>query len=552
MKLPSPALIAAPAALLAALASAALPPAAGAQEAADLRTAIAGARLSWSRWPDFSRHVDDIARLYASRADAPVWLTGSGLSHQGREAMAQLAGAAEHGLAPSDYDAPVLDSLVQHLGRAPDSDRLAQQFDLLLSVGFIRYLADLRDGRAPHQPLGRRFAPAPVDLAAAVSSAIAGDSVARLVTAVAPGLMQYRNLRAALARYRTLADDSGLGAVPTVPVVRPGDAYAGAAALARKLAALGDLSATAPLPGESRYAGELVEAVRRFQTRHGLKADGVIGQATFAALNTPLALRVRQLELALERLRWLPPVRGQRAIVVNIPSFRLFAFDSVGAAGGPALQMRVIVGRALNTRTPVLAEQLRYLEFQPYWNVPRSILLGEILPQLRRRAGYLRAQGMELVGPKDRVLGDSLGPAVLQRLLDGELRVRQRPGPRNPLGRVKFVFPNAADVYLHGTPDTTLFERERRDFSHGCIRVERPDELAAWALGDHPGWPRDSVMAALAATPTRRALLTRPIPVILLYATAVAIPGVGVAFYDDLYGHDRRLDEVLRAGRTTP
>jgi murein L,D-transpeptidase YcbB/YkuD len=159
---------------------------------------------------------------------------------------------------------------------------------------------------------------------------------------------------------------------------------------------------------------------------------------------------------------------------------------------------------------------------------------------------------MELVGPRDRVLGDEVTSAVLRQLAGGDLRLRQRPSSRNPLGRVKFVFPNAADVYLHGTPDTTLFAWQRRDFSHGCIRLEQPAALAAWVLRDQPAWSRDSVNAAMAAKPTRRALLTRPMPVILFYTTAVAEPGRGVAFYDDIYGHDRRLDEALRAGPTTP
>jgi murein L,D-transpeptidase YcbB/YkuD len=159
---------------------------------------------------------------------------------------------------------------------------------------------------------------------------------------------------------------------------------------------------------------------------------------------------------------------------------------------------------------------------------------------------------MELVGPRDRVLGDEVTSAVLRQLAGGDLRLRQRPSSRNPLGRVKFVFPNAADVYLHGTPDTTLFARQRRDFSHGCIRVEQPAALAAWVLRDQQAWTRDSVDAAMAAKPTRRALLTHPMPVILFYTTAVAEPRQGVAFYDDIYGHDRRLDEALRAGPTTP
>jgi murein L,D-transpeptidase YcbB/YkuD len=295
-----------------------------------------------------------------------------------------------------------------------------------------------------------------------------------------------------------------------------------------------------------------VEGVRRFQRRHGLTDDGVIGPGTFRALNTPLGHRVRQIELTLERLRWLPELGGYRLVVVNIPAFRLFAFDSVGGTGAPTQHMRVIVGKAVDTRTPVLVEQLRYLEFQPYWNIPRSILVNELLPQIRRQPGYLRQHGMELVGSGDRVSGDTVTRAVLDHLARGELRVRQRPSPHNPLGRVKFVFPNQADVYLHGTPDTSLFARDRRDFSHGCIRVERPVDLAAWVLGNQPAWPRDSVEAAMASKPTRRVLLSRAVPVVLFYTTAVALPDLGMAFYEDIYGHDRRLDQALRAGHIPP
>jgi murein L,D-transpeptidase YcbB/YkuD len=517
----------------------------------DVRDVIAAARLPWSRWPDFSRQVDDVARLYRGRAGAPVWLEAGAPGRPAGEAMAQLAAASAHGLAPGDYDAGVLDSLGRTL-RAVPGGAAAMRFDLLLTVAFVRFIADLHAGRAPHAPLSRTLPDPPLDLAASVSAALAGDSVPRLAEAVAPRMVQYQNLRATLARYRVLAGDSSIPLVPVVERLNPDDPYDGAPALAGRLAALGDLRTTIAPASESRYAGDLVEAIRRFQRRHGLTADGVVGPLTFRALNTPLAHRVRQIELTLERLRWLPPLVGHRMLVVNIPAFRLFAFDSVGGTGVPTVHMRVIVGKALDTRTPVLVEQLRYLEFQPYWNVPRSILTQEILPQLRRRPTYLREHDMELVGPRDRVVGDAITPAALERLASGELRLRQRPSPRNPLGRVKFVFPNTADVYLHGTPDTALFAQKRRDFSHGCIRVERPGDLAAWVLGDQLVWPRDSVAAAMAAQPTRRALLSRPMPVVLFYATALALPGVGMAFYEDIYGHDRRLDEALRAGRTPP
>jgi murein L,D-transpeptidase YcbB/YkuD len=197
--------------------------------------------------------------------------------------------------------------------------------------------------------------------------------------------------------------------------------------------------------------------------------------------------RVRQIELALERLRWLPPLGRQPFVVVNIPGFRLFGFDSAGGTGAPSFSSRVVVGRALDTETPVLYELMRYIEFRPYWNVPRSILVNEILPRLGRDPEYLRRYRMEVVGPADRSLGDSVTDDVRRRLARGQLRVRQQPGPSNALGLVKFVFPNAASVYLHDTPDTELFERSRRDFSHGCIRVEDAAALAVWALRNPVG-----------------------------------------------------------------
>jgi murein L,D-transpeptidase YcbB/YkuD len=300
------------------------------------------------------------------------------------------------------------------------------------------------------------------------------------------------------------------------------------------------------------YEGAVVEAVRRFQRRHGLDPDGIIGSATRAALDVPPAERVRQIELALERIRWLPPLRAEPFIVVNIPAFRLFAFDSAGGEGAPSFSTRVVVGRALAAETPALYELLRYVEFRPYWTVPRSILVKEILPGVRRDPAYLRNRAMEIVGPGDRSLGDVVTDDLRRRLARGELRVRQRPGPSNALGLVKFVFPNAASVYMHDTPDSELFARARRDFSHGCIRVDDAEALAVWVLRGKPEWGAEEVRAAMDSTATRRAFLPKPMPVAVVYATAVASSSGEARFYDDVYGYDHELDEALRAGPSPP
>jgi murein L,D-transpeptidase YcbB/YkuD len=528
----------------------------GAQDSttAPLRTLLATAQHRWARWPDFGRYVTELSRLYGSPPTTLIWHDGSQLSRAGVAAIDELCAAGEHGLEPTDYDAMLLDGLARRSSRSPLTPAARARFDLLLSIDLLRYLDDLRRGRLHPNPLGARGSDAvAVDLAAAVSGVIRADSIAALVSAMEPRLVQYHSLRRALVRYRHLAADPSFPPLSVGATVRPGDHYPGLAAIEHRLIAFGDLAAeTIGKDSTDLYFGPVVAAVRQFQLRHGLAPDGVLGRGTFAELQTPLAWRVRQLELALERLRWLPPIDGKQILVVNIPAFELFAFDSAGKTGSAVLEMKVIVGRALDRRTPVLFEQMRYVEFWPYWNVPRSIVVREILPELRKRHGYLHANDMELVGAHGAAAGDRVTPEALNRLSRGELGVRQRPGATNPLGLIKFVFPNAADVYLHGTPFAELFARTRRDFSHGCIRVEDPVALANWVLRDQPAWPPDSINAALRGPRTIRVPLARSLPVAIFYTTAVVRPDGSTRFYADVYRQDRLLDEALRARAPLP
>jgi murein L,D-transpeptidase YcbB/YkuD len=515
-----------------------------------VRQLLDSGRLPWARWPDFVRYVDDVARLYDLRAGEPIWLDGPAVSREGLVAIAALLTAANHGLDPGDYDAATLDGIARHSVRAPLGATDRARFDVSLTVNLMRFLDDLETGRL-HPGTLDRVSDVRTDLATAIVSAIAGHSIPRLVASVGPELAQYRNLQRHLARYRQLVRNSSLGLLPVIAPTRRGDSYPGARALRRRLVALGDLASDS-VGADVLYGAPDESAVRRFQFRHGLEPTGVLDSATFAEINAPFGQRVRQIELALERLRWLPPIGRQRFVVVNIPAFRLFAFDSVGGAGAPALSMRVIVGKALDKQTPMLYEQMRYLEFRPFWNVPRSILVEEMIPLLRRDSASLRRNDMELVGSGDLIVDDPVTPDVLERLTAGKLRVRQRPGQRNSLGLIKFVFPNAAGVYLHGTPQPELFAHTRRDFSHGCIRLENPTALAVWVLRDRPGWSRDRIEAAQKAATTSRAMLTRPIPVVIFYTTAVASPDGNIWFYSDIYGHDRSLAEALKAGPTSP
>ena len=502
----------------------------------------------------------ELNRLYDAALPAPLWVDKDGRpSHSAREGLALLRCADDEGLEPRDYDAADLDRLAAALdaARPPGVDAVAA-FDVALSAAMLRYFRHLHLGRVDPQSIGFRvrLPDDSHDFVAVLRTAAAGDRVANAASDLAPALVQYRALRTALATYRSLAS-AGIAAPPSVTgAVRPGESYSGLDALTRQLRALGDLPADPPVaPSETNvYDGVVVAAVKRFQVRHGLEADGVLGRATQAALRVPLAWRMRQIELALERLRWLPDLGGRRFIALNIPMFTFWAWDSVPGTGAPAFGMRAIVGRALNTQTPVFVEEMRHVIFRPYWNVPRSILRTEILPLLARDPGYLRRHDMEMVrgqGDDARAEADTAENHALLR--QGALRLRQRPGPGNSLGLVKFVFPNDDNVYMHGTPAQELFRRSRRDFSHGCVRVEDPAALAAWALQNDPEWTQDRIRAAMSGPTSQRVDLATPIQVILFYVTAVVMPEDGtIHFAEDIYRHDLRLDRALVAARPAP
>ena len=504
---------------------------------------LATGALPSARWPDMADARAILDTFYAARGYAPIWDRGAGYDEVARAAIVALNAAAERGLDPADYDARRLDSLAalpSDLNPAHRAER-----DLLLTLAVTRYLRDLRDGRVAVTPFGhlKTGVPVPAD-AALLARAAAGEPIEALAREVEPHLAQYRNLLRLLATYRALADTFRFHRLADV-TVRPGRPYAGAAELRRRLIAFGDLDTTF-VGGRGRYDSLLAVGVRRFQIRHGLIPDGVLGAATRRALGVTPARRVRQLVLALERLRWLPPLDGPRLLVVNVPAFELFAFDSIGGTGIPVMEMPVVIGDSFDHHTPVMLQPLKEVQFHPYWNVPRKILLDEILPLLASDSLYLRKARMEIVGARDTVLGDSLTPGRMRGLTRGWFRVRQRPGPWNALGLTKFTFPNRADIYLHGTPDTALFRRARRDLSHGCIRVQDPPALAEWALAGSP-WDRARIDSALAGNAdTVRAQVTRPTSVLIFYTTAVAMPDGEARFYDDIYGFDPGLVRQLR------
>jgi murein L,D-transpeptidase YcbB/YkuD len=277
--------------------------------------------------------------------------------------------------------------------------------------------------------------------------------------------------------------------------------------------------------------------------RHGLEASGKLGPQTITELNRTMSDRVEALRLTLERLRWLPDNFTLPPILVNIPEFVLRAYDSPEKLG---LMMRVVVGRALRTQTPVLEEDMKYLIFWPYWNVPPSILRGEVVPKISKDPAYIQRNKYEVTTYSGQVVTDGVvSEQVLAQLRAGKLSVRQKPGPKNALGLIKFIFPNDQNVYLHSTPSQSLFSENRRDFSHGCIRVEDPKALAAWVLRNNPGWTRERIEAAFKAGKQEQINLTNEIPVFIIYSTAIAEENGQVFFFDDIYRYDKAMGKLF-------
>jgi murein L,D-transpeptidase YcbB/YkuD len=494
----------------------------------------------------------------ACASDPLPWTAGGRPTAQALQAVDILTAADTHGLESGDYDATALKSAVRRaVTGTPLGTAAAAALDGRLTEAMERYLEDVHSGRVDPLQLPRGYTGsrrAAFDAPAYLRKAFDSGQLPAAARDAAPRLAQYEHLREALARYRTLVNHPAwtppLPPLPsagprTPPKLEPGQSYAGLPILHDRLEALGDLTSGAPRP--SIYEGALVEAVRSFQERHGLDVDGVVGKATLDQLQVTPAARVRQIELMLERLRWTPLMLGRRMIVINVPEFVLRAYEVHDERIVVQETMKIIVGKALNTRTPLFVEPMRYIEFQPYWNVPFSIARKEEVPRLRRDPGLFDRNGFEFVTSQGEVV-TTLSPGMLDAVMDGQARLRQRPGPRNALGDIKFVFPNHENVYLHHTPAVRLFARDRRDFSHGCIRIERPVALAAFVLQGMPGWDEAHIRQAMSDGDPSTVRLAEPVPVVIAYGTAI-VKGGRMYFYADIYGQDRALDSALRQRR---
>lgn len=480
----------------------------------------------------------DLRNVYAPAGYSLLWTRNGRPTAQATTAIAQLESASVKGLDAADYDGGQWNARIANLR----GDAALARFDVDLTSAVLRYGSDLRLGRVNPREVRFDFDQTDKKLyaPALVAQLTSSNDVPAIFAALEPKHDDYRRLVAALATYRRIeAESMNDTPLPVVTKLTKGQSYDALPQMAARLRRMGDLDANAVVTGNV-YEGAIVDAVKHFQSRHGLDADGVIGKTTFAQMNVPVSQRVKQLEIAIERARWIPETDAS-TIIVNIPEFTLRAHN---ADSGEDLTMRVVVGKAAGHKTPVFDGDIKHVVFRPYWSVPPSIQRGEIGPKIAKDASYLARNNYEIVNDSGRVVGVS--DETINAVRNGSLSVRQKPGTSNALGLVKFLFPNDNNVYLHSTPQQALFSRTRRDFSHGCIRVEDPVKLAEWVLRGQESWTKEKIENTIEGKRDDVYVkIQRPINVMITYTTAVANEDGSVKFLDDIYGHDTQLARVL-------
>ena len=502
-------------------------------------TAIEAAIQKKLAGPKLDRIDDDqwghTKRLYQLYGNNPLWLTSTGLHDARTKALTNAVLAANtDGMRLNDYPIGALANAIAALKqtKTPTADQLADA-DLVLTASYTSLGEDLLTGQVDPRTVAQAWHvdPEEENIDSALVRNLRYEQLDKALATMRPTDDDYAGLSKELQRWREIVVKGGWQAVPAVSGnVKPGGTASPAVltAVRNRLAAEGITgppaaagdSARATPTGSNVYDQALAGAVAVFQQRHSINVDSALGKETIDAMNISASYRLGEIAANMERYRWLPRSFGQRYIFVNVPAFKLEAYDS----GQKALEMKVIVGQEYQDKaTPVFADSMETVVFRPYWNVPPGIAAKEIFP---KGSAYMAANNMETFNQ------------------GGQTGVRQRPGPKNALGFVKFLFPNDFNIYLHDTPNHELFEKDVRAFSHGCIRLEKPDQLAQWVLG----WPADKVEQAMKSGPDNSATkLPRKIPVYITYFTTYINNGQ-LYFGNDLYSRDDKLVPVVMPG----
>ena len=495
---------------------------------------------------EVARNWSMLSRFYAERDYAPAWNRGGGFSPNVGVLLDVLEQAGDEGLEPEDYPVAEVWAALDTTD-IRDPRQLAER-DILVSYLFMTYASHLSRGRLDAAELRQNWFigdPNP-DLAQVLEEALGPLGVRRVLEETAPAYPGYRKLRGALARYREIVSRGDWPHPGGRFKAALGDSSAEVRAVRDYLRATGDLpdsAAADSLAGAPEVFDESLDAaVKRFQARHGLTVDGVVGPRSIQEMAVSNDARLRTIVANLERWRWLPDTLDTRYVMVNIPQFELQVVEQ----GDTVLTMRVVVGTDVNA-TPSFQNLIQFIETSPQWNVPRKIAAEEVLAKAVEDPEYLSSRSFTVfdssgakIDPKT-VAWAGVSPAHLK------YRFRQEPGPSNPLGSIKFMFPNRFSIYLHDTSNPGLFKRSERDFSHGCVRIEKPVEFAEYLLRDGGKWSRADIETAMKSNKTRRINLPEPVPIYLLYWTAFVDAEGRVNFRRDLYGHDEVLDTALAA-----
>jgi L,D-transpeptidase YcbB len=503
-----------------------------------------------------TREDQALQDLYFLAHSPLLWLNADNPDAAVYQILALLKTAEEQGLSSRDYNTSTLEARWQTLQNTPQSESSELvHFDTELSRNLLRFLSDLHWGRdVPQRIASGLNKPLNYELLvkALLKTSSTGD-IAALSSQIEPNLPAYQLLKHTLHHFRTLPAEATPFDIQILSSIEPGDINSQIPLLRQKLTAFGLLKTTTEdkTPQTNFYDSSLISAVQKFQRLHGLAEDGVIGRKTVAALNTPITQRIQQLELGMERLRWLLSLKKDEMILVNIPAFRLWAFRNKPWPDSDDFSMKVVVGIAGKEQTPVFTADLAYLVFRPYWNVPDSIAQKEILPALENNPNYLDHHNMEFVQSfRNNAEPQQITPDTITLFRQGNMKVRQRPGGKNALGLVKFIFPNSHAIYLHDTPAKSLFKSDRRDFSHGCIRVEQPMALAEYILHSDRNWGQQKIRMAMKKGENQWVHLDDPVTVMVFYSTVQAI-GDEVYFFDDIYGYDAALIQALNGENPT-
>lgn len=484
-----------------------------------------------------------LTQFYIDRDMEPVWVADDVPTERARELLHILEMSTYDGLNPKDYDIRTLRQLIdtRHAGELAE-------LDLRLSLSLMQFLSDLGSGRTKPSTLDPHLFvyPQDIDKAGAIRAAAEAEDIGVFVGGYRPRQVDYWRLKGVLANYRAMARAGGWPLIDDGPLMKEGDRSPRVAQLRARLVRGGDLARPDPsaVPSDpERFDRSLALAVEAFQVRHGLERDGQVGPNTLTALNTPIEDRIEQLVLNLERRRWMSDKLASRYINVNLADFHLTLIDR----GEVTFETPVVIGSQYN-KTPVFSADMTYLVINPYWYVPESIAAEELLPKAQKDAGYFRKNGFDLFSDWNARTG-TLDPTSInwQEVDPGsfDYKLRQRPGPKNALGQLKFMLPNDYNIYLHDTPERAHFDANERSFSHGCVRVADPKGLANAILGGQSGWTLDGIASAVQSGERTQVNLDRPLPVQITYLTAWVDGDNRVHFRNDVYERDHVLADAL-------